>query len=913
MTLKPAEGGDTLDKKKPNISRGTRVARIRTTAKKVAKTANMVRIANSVRHDIAYGNITSGTIKRADKFLSKINDPSVQKIRHQIAAVPADYYKLINKSQKADINAESGERKKDGRSNQLRASIVQISNRAAGVVNDGTVGGQSASILVKGIGRGTSAAYGSVRTLAKAHPVSTIKRTTSGVIAGVRTAAMLSLDIRKGRFEIRSVKNAIYGYAAAKAVRLATKPHPISVPKMRAVKKAIRVGSSELSRLSSSKDTMLQGVGYTAQAARIGVKGIQTSATVAKGTASGIKTGVQTGIQTSVKTVKTVKKTVNYARKHGAAQTAKKAVSKAGGSVISAALELISKLSTKSIAAICLVAGAIAAFNSVLIAPVGAIGSIFGGVFSEKDSSEEINIAEYVKQAVTGYTDKDGNPVQGLRDKYIQKRIEDMNDMLDDGYHYVEYHRADRKNGLSVAKLYDRNGGIERISPDSAFNGFYTADEITNVIQPIFNVVIFQKYEMEPTEEQARKAVEDIFNDLFVIDTITDDTEYCGAPDGWCGKVHANTGSCYHYETEYHADYVCDMCDKYVCNGHTSYTYHCDGYIYERRCCHGHYIAVLGKYMVHTRTGIEYMERNEAEDFANNFEWNAMHPEDQWYGSCNNYEWVQEWRYCDATDGCEHGGTYDWTTFYHGDAEHRFTYHDGIDCDNKTLTCTGHNTCLGHKRYIGSISMDGISGLMEKYFTNEIKRLSEIEHRTEEENKKLSELQDNYDILLELVTVQGQEFGALSAKELARVQFTDESKTEARRNVLNSAVGGIGNVGGKPYWSACGYSKHTDWNTCFVYAIMQNNGVAEYTGIEGLNGKTDFDDLVSKLRSEPRYRDSSYSEVKQGDIAILSNCVGIVAGIDKEGSIYVIIGDNGDVCRCMRYLPERISGYYVIN
>ena len=84
-------------------------------------------------------------------------------------------------------------------------------------------------------------------------------------------------------------------------------------------------------------------------------------------------------------------------------------------------------------------------------------------------------------------------------------------------------------------------------------------------------------------------------------------------------------------------------------------------------------------------------------------------------------------------------------------------------------------------------------------------------------------------------------------------------------------------------------------------------------GLEGLNGKTDFDDLVGKLRSESRYRDSSYTGAKQGDVAILSNSVGIIAGIDKEGSIYVIIGDNGDVCRCMRYLPERISGYYVIN
>lgn len=913
MTQQLVEGGGTLDEKKPNINRGTHAARIRTTVKKTAKTANMLRLANSVRHDIAYGNITSRTIKRADKFLSKIDDPSAQKLRRQIAETPANYYKLINKSQRADIKAANEERKKDGKSERFRNSVVRISDRAARVMNDGSVGGQSASALVKGIGRGTSAAYGTARALVKAHPVETVKRTSRGVIAGVRTAAMLSLDIRKGRFEISSVKNAIYGYAAAKAVSLAMKPHSMAVPKMRLAKKAIRIASSEATRLSSSKDTMLQGVGYTAQAATLGARGIKTSVTVAKGTASGIKTGVETGVKTGTKTVKAVKKAVNYARKNGAAQTAKKAVSKAGGSVISAALDLVSKMSTKTLATICLIAAAIAAFNSVLIAPVGAIGSIFGGVFSEKDSDEEINISEYVKQAITGYTDKDGNPVQGLRDKYIQKRIEDMNDLLDDGYHYVEFHRADRKSGLSVAKLYDRNGAIERITPDSAFNGFYTADEIANIIQPIFNVVIFQKYEMEPTEEQAKKTVEDIFNDLFVIDTITDDTEYCGAPDAWCGKVHANTGSCYHYETEYHSDYICDLCDKYVCNGHSSFTYHCNGYLYERRCCKGHYIAVLGKYMVHTRYGIDYLEYSELQDFINYFDDNAMDPGDHYYGSCGNYNWVQEWRYCDATDGCEHGGTYDWTTFYHGDAEHRFTYHDGIDCDNKTLICTGHNTCLGHKRYIGSISMDGISGLMDKYFTNEIKRLSEIEHRTEEENKKLSELQDNYDILLELVTVQGQEFGALSAKELAGVQFTDESKTETRRNVLNSAVGGIGNVGGKPYWSACGYSKHTDWNTCFVYAVMQNNGVTEYTGIEGLNGKTDFDDLVGKLRSESRYRDSSYTGVKQGDVAILSNSVGIIAGIDKEGSIYVIIGDNGDVCRCMRYLPERISGYYVIN
>lgn len=901
------------------IKRGTGTARIKTQAAKVYKAAHLVRIANEVKRDVVAGTISDKTLKKADRFLAELHNPKANQIRNMIAKSPSQLYMTVNKAQQNAAQAKSKEKRQNEKSKRFDRSVVQLSRRMARQVNDGSLGGQTASAMIKGAGVSIAAAHGSIRFVANHNPVTSVKRVAADVARTARTAALLSVDIRKAKWTAQSVKNALVGVALARAVTIAQSPPRLPILNAHVVKKSLHAGVYAASRLSSSQDTMVSGIGMTAQAAIGTARAIKTSVNISKGGVSVVKTGVKTG----VKTVKTGVKTVKYARKNGIVKTAKKALSKAGGSVASAFLNLVAKLGAKAVVPICLIVATVAALNSVTIAPVGAIGSIFGGVYSDKDSNEEINIAEYVKNAVAGYTDEDGTLVKGLRDQYIEDQLNYMDALLDDGYHYAALRRASRITRLSVSQRYDRNGVESKSSPNTSFSGFYSVDEIANVIQPIFNVILFQKYEMEPTEDQAYETIKDIFDDLFVIDVITDDTQFCGEKDSWCGMVHAKVASCYHYKKEYHDSYVCNECDRYICQGHTEY--HCLGYEVEIKTCVGHDRMVPvpnapgGVYMkvydVHTPYGfITGVSGSERDRYCSGYYGDIyMEPGDACYDDCWVYTYWYDTYYCYDVNDCPHDKGSE--TFYHGDANHRFTYTEQGEngCVNGILSCTGHNQCLGHRRYIASISMDGISGLMTKYFTNDIDRLSAIETRTEEEEKELAELRDNYEILLELVTAQNDEFGAYSARELRSIQFTEECQTESRENVLTAAISGIGNVGGQPYWSACGYAKHTDWNTCFVYAIMQSAGVTDYTGIDGIDGKTDFSSLTSRLRSLPRFRDSSYSNVKQGDVAILSNGVGIIAGIDEDGNIYVIVGDNGDVCRCLQYRAERINGYYVIN
>lgn len=912
-TQKPKNSNKAANPSVQSVKRGTKKVQIKTAVKNAAQYAYLAKNVLDVKRDFASGHVTDHTLAKADKLLSKINDPRAKRISNAISQNNPQLriaIHAVNKSQQGYIKDSAPKGKK---SSSFDQGVVRATKRFAGQVNDGTVGGQTASTIIKG----TGTVYSGVRFAMKHRPTgikTRIKRSTKATaqknLHAARNAALYMWEIRQGKLTIASIKSVAIGLAVARAASLATlKP---KLPNPHLIKKGANAGVSAMSRLAGSDDTMLQGIGMAAQAANVGVK---TGSTVIKGTATAVKSGVQTGVRTSVKTAKTVKKTVSYARKNGIAKTAKKAISKAGGSIVSALMDAVKALGSKVLVPLCLIVAAVAALNSVLIAPVGAVGAIFGGIFSDKDKKKEVNVAEYVEKVVAGYTNDEGDAVKGLRQEYIEDRVEDINDKIKEGYNYVAFRRADQKGNIAHSEHYNRNGAEETVAPDPTFYPFYSVEEIRNVIQPFFNVIIFQKYEMEPTESQARSTVKKIFDDLFVIETIEDDTKYCNEPDSWCGMRHAITSSCYDYTTEYHNnEYICNECDKYVCWGHTTNAYRCNGYLYETRCCAGHYIPGAGKYNVHTRSGAKTMTRAELDAFLGDMEGNALHPGDSSYNLCGEYYPITETRYCEGVDDCPHGGTITSTTVYHGDANHRFAYQDSVVCDNSTLECSGHNKCNGHAFYVASISMDGVSGLMKKYFTNDIARLTAKTDRTEDEDEELNTLKDNYDILVELVSMQGELFGAMTAKELKKVQFTDECKTTSRSGVLNYAVSGIGNVGGEPYWTACGYAKHTDWNTCFVYAAMQNGNVTEYTGIEGLDGKSDISEVLTKLQSDPHYRGSGYgTHAKQGDIAIMSGKIGIFVGADKDGNIYVVEGDNGDVCRCVRYASDYITGYFVIN
>ena len=343
--------------------------------------------------------------------------------------------------------------------------------------------------------------------------------------------------------------------------------------------------------LASSDDMMISGVG---NAAMLTTYGLQTSVVAGKVTGRVIKTSVKGGIGAAKGTYNAVA----FIRQKGlraawarARNKVASAVANAGKSAISAIVNLVKGVGTKVVVPIIIIVIAVSAFMSVLSAPTVAIGGIFSGLFDTKNEDgtyTETDIRQFLTDPSFG--------IPALRTGYINDLYAEMQSNLKEnggGYHFVRF-----KTNTQDEVIEPTIAGISSV--------FYTEDDLCNIIQPIFNAVILNKYELAPTDAEAKAVLNEIFNKLFRKDYVST-VEHCGQDhtDGSgtptvhsCGSIHA-FDDCPNKLTGTHGSFTCTSCCYHYCDGHddedgnTSYCsgckFACSGY----SNCGGHDVLTI--------------------------------------------------------------------------------------------------------------------------------------------------------------------------------------------------------------------------------------------------------------------------------------------------------------------------------
>lgn len=333
----------------------------------------------------------------------------------------------------------------------------------------------------------------------------------------------------------------------------------VGVPKSTRAVGSLSMGLAGV--LTSSNDMMLQGVGHTVMLSNYGIK---TSLVAGKFTGRAVKTSVKGGIGAA----KGTWKAANFIRQKGLRAAWARARSKtagalvnAGKSAISAILNLAKALGQKAIVPVLLIAIAVSAIMGLFSAPVVSIGGIFSGLFDTKNAD-----GTYTETDIRTFITDPTNGIPAKRTKYIN----DLAAYLDSQW--------ESNGGAYDYVRFKTNASDDVIEPTVAgiTSEFYTQDELCNIIQPIFNAVILEKYELAPTDAEAKATLTEIFDKLFRYSGVAT-TEWCGqsAIDGSgspnaahsCGRIHA-LGDCPNHETGTHSSYTCSSCCYMYCDGH---------------------------------------------------------------------------------------------------------------------------------------------------------------------------------------------------------------------------------------------------------------------------------------------------------------------------------------------------------
>lgn len=706
-------------------------------------------------------------------------------------------------------------------------------------------------------GKSTAAIYRDVRGSASS-VVKTIRTTAdsyNAVHGYVAKTKFVAKTVQKAaEYGAKRGVNAVGRSIVHGTVQGAVKAKRIYIPK---AVDAATLGVGNV--LASSDDAMVNATGKT----------ITTTTYAVKTTAAGVrKTGsvIKTSARAGVKTAKAGKKVVRSIRKDGVKKTAKKAAKKAGESIVSFIISTAKAVGSKYIVPIVIVVVAVVVALTTISAPLMVIGTWLSGVFdmqNEDGTSTEKEVQSYVNEVVTE-----------LRQKYIDEKswIAEYKTLYE-GYH------AARVKFVGISKNF-----FEYTSFNSKF---FSADSITSTIQPIFNAVVLMDYELEPTEQEAKSVVENMFNKLiyYTEETVT---ENCIGVMSPCGRLHKGE-DCLNPQVEYHDTYTCS-CDSYVCHGHIReiITEICDGHNRDAIMCNGHLYgnAAMGtSYMYYHNDGELIYDTDEAWSMCNNYQGFVVGP---FY--CNEYDLP----YCDnkREERTEE-------TIYCTDNQ--------IACDNCTLTCTGHEYCDGHKIYEMTVSMDGLNALIAKYFNEPIDELSSKDTLTPDEEKRLQNLKDYYEIMLIMLEQMGDTTGmnSLSLSGLKKVDFAESQRTGSQV-VANLAVSQIGQFGGDAYWQYCGCSSRIPWSECFVYWIMNRTGNGDKYAYD-IYERGDCNAIEDWFYAVGKIKDKTWRDMTKGDIAFLdsnldgsTDKMGIVLGRD-DAHVYVVEGNNADMVRLMRY------------
>lgn len=152
----------------------------------------------------------------------------------------------------------------------------------------------------------------------------------------------------------------------------------------------------------------------------------------------------------------------------------------------------------------------------------------------------------------------------------------------------------------SVTRIYNELGGTGAISSGNVAS---MGNGVVSIIEPFFKTILLTEYELEPTQAQVDNLLQELWDNIFSIETGELPMEYCGDIHS-CGERHANITSCPRPISGTHSVYTCPDCCYMICEGHDEReiqpdgsikiirTYcegcipKCNGYYY----CGGHYI-----------------------------------------------------------------------------------------------------------------------------------------------------------------------------------------------------------------------------------------------------------------------------------------------------------------------------------
>ena len=261
--------------------------------------------------------------------------------------------------------------------------------------------------------------------------------------------------------------------------------------------------------------------------------------------------------------------------------------------------------------------------------------------------------------------------------------------------------------------------------------------------------------------------------------------------------------------------------------------------------------------------------------------------------------------YCaghDYTDDCIDNG--DGTYSCPGHTEYR-----DDDCAH---ACTGYTYCNGHKVKTFTLAIDGIYTLVDEYFQEPIDTLSAIPEasRTEAQNRQLQNLKDYLEIFWEMVNQLGENYGFnmsgnLSVSSLAGVTFLHGTR-KGCQEVVDTALGQVGQSGGRPFWTYYGFTERVEWCACFVHWCMRHTPYASphYPNTSNNAGCV----AVSEwFKSHSQWANRGTTDLVAGDTIFfdwegdgVTDHIGIVIGTDGS-TVYTVEGNSGDEVKINTY------------
>ncbi|MBE5877242.1 MAG: CHAP domain-containing protein [Lachnospiraceae bacterium] len=641
--------------------------------------------------------------------------------------------------------------------------------------------------------------------------------------------------------------------------------------------------------LKSTDNYALQGVGHTIQLAdtsyRLGKSAIKTGFGAGKAI---VKTGIKTG-QATMFIGKTAYNGLAFARANGLRKAwshglrrirsgAFNAAASAGSSIVSFLINNIKSMASRVILPILLIVVIASGGLTVLSAPVTIVANMFSGIFSFFGGDDEFSVREFMTDPSHG--------IPKLAGKTRQELADDMaNDWKSNGGSYdIVRLRTDAVSGTGV---------IVEPTLAGVSSAFYTDDEIIEMLEPLFNAVILMKYDLEPTEGDAKDELKDMYNKIFTI-THADSTEYCGQnlidgsgianlAHGQCHHIHAilsGVNACPHIKSEEHASYICDDCCyyTYTCNGRTVHD-----------CNHGPCDDCAG-------------------GCTHSCGWTCF-----WNGSCTHV--------CDSSCDkyCGHScGSSCYKTVYCTPRYNR-TSNCGHSCTS-THHCNGYSYCDSHKVKTYTLNMQGIYALVDEIFLTPINDLAGLTNPTQDDKDKLANLKDYYEIYENMMAMvsHGTYGGGLQKAELNSVVWESGSRT-GNSEVVDLALTQVGNVGGRTYWTYYGFPSRVEWCACFVHWCMRKTPSA--TSAYPTTSNNAYCQTLADYFDNAGQFTHDYSNIAPGDCIFFdwqcdghTDHIGIIIGRDND-FVYTVEGNSGDAVKIKKYSLHAsvIYGYAQLN